>query len=63
MNNIKFDVEFEKIFNLMIRVEAKTKIEAEEKAQQILLDMSKEERLNRAQEGYFDLVNVEEVKE
>ena len=60
---MKFEVNYEKVFHLIVEIEAEDKEEARDKADKYLDTKTKDELLNRCQEGYFEHTCTDEVEE
>ena len=58
----KYEVNFEKTFHLIVDVEAEDKEEAKEKALLWFNDKTREELLEKSQEGYFEHTYTDEVE-
>jgi len=59
----KFEVNFEKTFNLIVDVEAEDKKQAREKALIYFNDKTRDELLEKSQEGHFEHTYTDEVKD
>jgi hypothetical protein len=60
--NKKFEVNFEKVFHLVIEVEAENKDEAEQKAHAKMEAQTKRDLVKKCQEGYFEHTYTDEVE-
>ena len=58
---IKYEVNFEKCFHLIVEVESKNKEEAYEKVLIVINNKTREELLKMSQEGYFEHTYTDEV--
>jgi len=59
---MRFKVNFEKTFNLIVDVEAKDKDEAKEKALFYFNGKTRNQLLEKSQEGYFEHISTDEVE-